>query len=217
MRDEGFGRAIGDRPARHLAAAARPDPAGLEQHVDRALRHGDAADVLDLGARHRLVIGDDRERLDRRARQLARLHRLARQQPGEVVRGAERPFAVDAHEIDAARGIFVLQQRQHLLDVDAGRQALRRASSRRAARWRRTAAPRGCAVPPASPAAPDARPAYPRRPLHVCGPSLASFCRSPPRSANFDRTASCLFAFNVVAVTRGSRRHFRILPLRLRI
>ena len=69
-------RAVGQRPARRLAAAARPDPAGLQQHVERALGGRDAADVLDLGARHRLVIGDDRERLDRRARQLLRLDRL---------------------------------------------------------------------------------------------------------------------------------------------
>ena len=39
MRQEVLGGAVGDRAARHLAAAARPDPAGLQQHVERALRH----------------------------------------------------------------------------------------------------------------------------------------------------------------------------------
>src|SRR5215471_622456 len=48
-----------DRPPRRLAAAARPDPAGLEQHVERAPRGGDAADLLDLRPGDRLVVGDD--------------------------------------------------------------------------------------------------------------------------------------------------------------
>ena len=95
MIEEGRRRAIGDRPARRFAPAAQPDPAGLEQHVERALGGGNAADLLDLGACHRLVIGDDRERLQRRPRQLARLDRLARQQEGEVAGGAERPSSGD--------------------------------------------------------------------------------------------------------------------------
>src|SRR5262249_20214322 len=57
-----------DRPPRCLPAPARPDPAGLEQHVERALRGRDAADLLDLRPRDRLVVSDDRESLGRSAR-----------------------------------------------------------------------------------------------------------------------------------------------------
>src|SRR5262249_33203523 len=100
MREECLAGAIGHRPARRLAPPARTNPAGLQQHVHRAFGGGDAADVLDLRPRHRLVIGDDRERLDRGARELAGLDRLLAQQPGEIAGGAKRPLAVDAHEID---------------------------------------------------------------------------------------------------------------------
>ena len=121
--DEEFRRgAIGDRPARRLAAAAHAHPARLHQHVERALGDRDAADLLDVGARHRLVIGDDGERLDRRARQLALLLVLARQQPGKIGRGAERPAAGDAHEIDAALGVVALQLGHHRADVGFRRQ-----------------------------------------------------------------------------------------------
>ena len=58
--------AYSQRPARHLAPAGGADPARLHQHVERALGDLHAADRLDLGAADRLVIGDDRQRLDRR-------------------------------------------------------------------------------------------------------------------------------------------------------
>ena len=68
------------------------------------------------------MIGDDGERLDRRARQLARFGDFLGQQPGQIVGGAEGPFAPDLHQIDAARRILGLQPRQRVLDVDAVRQ-----------------------------------------------------------------------------------------------
>ncbi len=104
--DQEFGRrAVGDRPARRLAPPAHAHPARLHQHVERALRDRDAADLLDVGARHRLMIGDDRERLERGARQLALFFPLARQQPGEIFGGPKRPAPGDPHEIDAAAGV----------------------------------------------------------------------------------------------------------------
>ena len=115
MRQEVLAGAVGDRPARHLAAAARLDPAGLHQHVEGALRHHHAADFLDLGAGHRLVVGDDGERLDRGARQLLRDHRFLGEQPRQIARGAEGPLVADADEVDAARGIFRLQRAQAAL------------------------------------------------------------------------------------------------------
>ena len=53
------------------APALGAHPARFHQHVDRALSERHAADLLDFGARDRLVIGDHREGLDRRPRQLA--------------------------------------------------------------------------------------------------------------------------------------------------
>ena len=121
MLEELRGRAVGHRPTRRAAAAAQFDPARLQQHVDGAFRGAHPPDLLDLGAGDRLVIGDDGERLQRRARQAALLDRLLLQQEGQIVGGAERPFAGDAHQIDAARGIGALQlleQRAHVLALD---------------------------------------------------------------------------------------------------
>ena len=87
----------------------------------RALRRAHAPDLLDLGAGHRLVIGDDGERLQRGARQAALLDRLLLEQERQILRGAERPFAGDAHEIDAAPGIEaaqLLEQRADVLALD---------------------------------------------------------------------------------------------------
>ena len=72
-------------------------------------RRGNAADLLDLGAGDRLVIGDDGERLERRARQLALLDRLAGEQIGRGLRPCGTPICRRADKIDAARGIFGLQ------------------------------------------------------------------------------------------------------------
>ena len=66
MRHESLGRAVRDRPAGRLAPAPQADPAGFQKHIERPLRGRHAANILDLGTRHRLVIGDDRQHLDRR-------------------------------------------------------------------------------------------------------------------------------------------------------
>ena len=49
-------------------------------------------------------------------RELLRLDRIERQKPAEVGGGAKQPFLADAHEIDAAIGIILLQPRQHIAD-----------------------------------------------------------------------------------------------------
>ena len=117
MAEELLGRAVGHRASRRAPAAPELDPAGLEQHIERAFGRAHAPDLLDLGAGNRLVIGDDGERLERRARQAALLDRLALEQEGKVLGGAERPFAGDAHEIDAARGVGALQLGEQRSDV----------------------------------------------------------------------------------------------------
>src|SRR5260370_25781395 len=64
MSEKGRGRHPVERAARAVASAARPHPARFHQPVEGAARQRDAPDRLDLGARRRLVIGDDRQRLD---------------------------------------------------------------------------------------------------------------------------------------------------------
>ena len=122
MLEEARRRAVGHGPARRLAPAAQPDPAGLEQRVERALGGDDAADLLDLGPRHRLVVGDDGERLHRGARQLARLDDVAREEEGQVAGGAERPFAGDLDEVDAAIGVMLGKVGEDRGDVASLRQ-----------------------------------------------------------------------------------------------
>ena len=66
MIEEFGGRDPGHRATRHRAPPFRFDPAGLEQLIEGAAREANAANGLDLRARDRLMIGDDRERLERR-------------------------------------------------------------------------------------------------------------------------------------------------------
>ena len=64
MGKEAWRRCVSERPPRNFAAARRADPPGLHQHIERAFRNLDATNCLDLGTADRLVIGNDRERLD---------------------------------------------------------------------------------------------------------------------------------------------------------
>ena len=70
------------------------------------------------------MVGDDRQNFERGARQLLLLHRVAAHQEGEIAGGAEGPAIADAHQIDAAPRIDVLQFGHGGGDVDAVRQAL---------------------------------------------------------------------------------------------
>jgi len=60
------------RPPRGVFPAARDDQVVFQQHVQCLLRQARAAHVLDLRPRDRLVVGDDRQRLQRHPRQPAR-------------------------------------------------------------------------------------------------------------------------------------------------
>src|SRR4051812_4554736 len=115
------GRRPNQRPPRSLAPSGRTYPAGLDQPVEREAGQRNTADRLDLGARDRLVIGDDRQRLDRSAGQSARDNALALQFRREIRRGAEGPAAGDAHEVDTVPVIRVgkLAHQQRDIDVRA--------------------------------------------------------------------------------------------------
>src|ERR1700748_1924196 len=90
--------AVGHRPARGAAAAAHPDPARLHQKIERALARRDATDFLDFGAGGWLVVGDDRQGLERSAAQRLVVGLLAAQEVAEVVGSAERPFVATTDE-----------------------------------------------------------------------------------------------------------------------
>ena len=120
MGEEGGGGGVDERPPRRLAPAGRPHPARLHQHVERALRDLDSADRLDLGAADRLVIGDDRQRLDRGARQPPGLVALAPEDEGEVGRGLEMPAPAALDQLDPAPVIMAGKLGQRGGDVDLG-------------------------------------------------------------------------------------------------
>ena len=70
-------RAEQGRPPRHIQLAAFLDQMLVEQRAD-AVGAVDAADLLDVRARGRLILGHDRQRLELRGRKLRRLARLKR-------------------------------------------------------------------------------------------------------------------------------------------
>ena len=73
------------------------------QRLQDVRRHGDAANVLDVAARHRLAVGDDGQRFHHRARILRRLVVLQAVEVGLVLRpGLEAPAGGQLHQFDAA-------------------------------------------------------------------------------------------------------------------
>ncbi len=76
-----------------------------------------AANFFDLGARHGLMIGNDRQRLEGGLRKLALLLLLTLEEIGQVVGGPELPSAGDAHERHAAILVFGLQRQEQRNDI----------------------------------------------------------------------------------------------------
>ena len=89
-----------------------PDPARLQQHIERPLRHRNPTDLLDLGAGHRLVVGDDRERLHRSAGGLALALALLAQEVRQIGCGSEGVTAGDLHEVHSTIGVDQLELTQ---------------------------------------------------------------------------------------------------------
>ena len=102
----------------HLAMAHDPDPAALGQGLDDIRVHGDTADVLDLATRDRLAVGDQRERLQQRARVL---RRAFLPQPRDRSRQRRSHLHAQAaghfDELDAALAVFRLQLSDRGADV----------------------------------------------------------------------------------------------------
>ena len=87
------------RPGASRRPAGRIQPR-FQQGVERAARNLHAADRLDLGPADGLVIGDDRQRLDAGAAELARLALLAAQDVGEIGRRLEMPAPPALDQLD---------------------------------------------------------------------------------------------------------------------
>src|SRR3954454_7518045 len=103
------------RTAGRLAMAYRVDPAASLQRLDDLRRDGDAADVLDVPARHRLPVGDDGERLHHRARVARRLFRVeALDVRLELDGGLESPAARHVHQLARAPLPLFGQLRQQI-------------------------------------------------------------------------------------------------------
>ena len=125
------------RDIRRATCRQHPHPARFHQHVERALRHRHSTDLFNVGAGDRLMIGDDGERFERRARQFSLLVTVARQRPGKIIGGAEHHRLGDPRQMDAASVIEPSQFFHHRADVRPSREAARRSPISRAARRRR--------------------------------------------------------------------------------
>ncbi len=117
MLQKRIARAVGDGPSRHRAPSAHAHPTHIEQHIERALADRHAAQLLNLRPGHRLVVSDDRQGLDRRARQLARFGLFLLQKEAHIGRGPETPPPGNLHQIDAALGIERLQLRNDRVEI----------------------------------------------------------------------------------------------------
>ena len=117
------------RPAGRLAVADRLDPAAVLELLDDRAGDGDAADLLDVAAGHRLAVGNDRQRFQDRARIARRpLGAQARQVGGHLRTALEAPAARQLDQGDALVGVLAGRARR------AARARCRCRSRRRTAR-----------------------------------------------------------------------------------
>src|SRR5689334_18061204 len=101
MRQELLCRRIKQRPTGALPAPGRPNPTRIHQYVERSLRDLNAANGFDLSARNWFVIGNDRQRLGRGARQSPDILARAAQKMRKIRRGLEMPATAPLDELDA--------------------------------------------------------------------------------------------------------------------
>ena len=111
------------RTARCHAAATKSDPIHLHQLIDGAATDRHAANLLDFGPCHRLMIRHNRQSLDRRPRQFAGLGHLFVHEVPQIARRAQRPRLAHPHQIDAAPLVPETQSDQGLGRIAADRQA----------------------------------------------------------------------------------------------
>ena len=95
VREERFRCPISDRTTRRLTAAARPDPAGFEQDVERAGRRHNSTNFFDFCTGDGLMVCDDRKCLGCGTRKLACFDDLLGQQPRQIGRRPECPLFAD--------------------------------------------------------------------------------------------------------------------------
>ena len=124
MNEKCVRRPIGDWTPWNPPAPAQPDPAGFEQQIKSSLGDRDAANILDFGPGDRLVISDDRQRFERRARKPLGFALAAGEQPGEIGRRPEHPLAAGPHKINTARRVVPLRRFKDSIGRDAMRHAL---------------------------------------------------------------------------------------------
>ncbi len=105
-----FCRRVERRTARHVAMTDHFDPAAVLELLDDLRVHRDAADLLDVAARDRLPVRDDRERLQHGARILRRLLGMQAIEIRAHRRLAlEAPARRERDEFDPPSGPFLFQ------------------------------------------------------------------------------------------------------------
>ena len=107
MVEKGIRRAPGDGPSGCAAFALGPDPAFLEQHVQRPLAEADATDFFDLATGYRLVVGNDGQCFDGGAGQLAGYFAFTDKLAGQIGGRAEAPGLPGLHQVDAAPFVVI--------------------------------------------------------------------------------------------------------------
>ena len=112
--------AVGHGAARRTPAASELHPSGLQQHVECAFRRRDPANFLDFCPGDGLVVGNDRQGLQSRARQAPLRDGLTFQEVGQVVCRSEGPLPGHTDEIDATPPVEALQLLQERPNVLIG-------------------------------------------------------------------------------------------------
>ena len=119
MFQEFVGGAECHRATRRPAATFDPDPASFHQDINRPFRHGNTAHSFNLGTRHRLPIGNNRQGFELGLGQLLLLMALFDKQIPEIICGLEPPMSGHLDQIDAALRIRGFQRHQNCGHIDA--------------------------------------------------------------------------------------------------
>ena len=107
---------------RHIAVADDAHPVALHQRLDDVRVHGDAADRLDLGTGDGLPVGDERERLEQRARiALRALRPEARHLRRELGAHLQAPAARHLAQLQRTRGMVIGDAPERLAQRDRRR------------------------------------------------------------------------------------------------
>ena len=109
------GRAVQRRTPWHLAVPQHADPLALHQGLDDVAAHRDTTHLLDLAARDRLAVRDQRERLEQRSRVTGRAFGEQATEPTRVLlANLQAVTARDFHQFDRSLAQRLAERGQRL-------------------------------------------------------------------------------------------------------